>query len=76
MSHSSLKSIGLGKFYRTALRGLQGLLAGVMLQASGCSFDTDAFVSQSLSALYNNISTLLVITTVSDLFGVPAFSGF
>ena len=45
-----------------------------LLQTSGCMFDKDAFVSDSLAALYDNISTRFIITSLADLLNViPTF---
>ncbi len=52
------------------------LTCGVVLQASGCTFDSEAFFSDSLAAIYNNVATTLIITTLSDLLGVTPTFGF
>ncbi len=57
-------------------RGMQGLAFGVLLQAAGCTFDTEAFVADTLAALTNNIATTFIITALSDLLNVAPAFGF
>ena len=47
-----------------------------MLQASGCTFDTEAFLNDSLTAVYNNIATTFIITALADLLNVAPTFGF
>ena len=62
-------------FLKRAWQSARVMTCGVLLQASGCTFDSHAFLGDSLSALYDNIVTTLIITTLSDLLGVaPSFS--
>ena len=47
---------------------------GTVMQTSSCMFDSDAFVSESITTLYNNITTLFIITSLTDLLDVsPSF---
>ncbi len=62
-------------FLKWAWRSARVLTCGVVLQASGCTFDSAAFFGDSLAAIYNNVATTLIITTLSDLLGVaPSFA--
>ena len=62
-------------FLKKVWRSAHLVTCGLLLQASGCTFDSNAFVGDSLAALYNNIATTLIITTLADLLGVaPSFS--
>ncbi len=62
-------------FIKTAWRAARLMTCGVLLQASGCMFDGEAFIGDSLAAIYNNVATTLIITTLSDLLGVaPSFA--
>ena len=66
------------------MKWLKGLIRGrrlrvlafcVFMQAGGCSFDSEAFVSASVESLYNNISSSFIFLTLSDLLGVlPGFA--
>ena len=56
-------------------RSTRLMACGVVIQASGCTFDSEAFVGDSLAAIYNNVATTLIITTLSDLLNVvPSFA--
>jgi len=46
------------------------------LQASGCTFDSEAFLGDTLSAIYNNAAATFIITGLSDLLGVTPSFGF
>ncbi len=60
---------------KTAWRSARLMTCGVLLQASGCTFDSEAFLGDSLAAIYNNVATTLIITTLSDLLNVaPSFA--
>ncbi len=62
-------------FPRTVWRTARLMTCGVVLQASGCTFDSGAFFGDSLAAIFDNIATTLIITTLADLLGVaPSFS--
>ncbi len=62
-------------FARKAWQSARLITCGLLLQASGCTFDSNAFLGDSLSAIFNNVATTLIITTLSDLLGVaPSFS--
>ena len=62
-------------FLKNIWRSARLMTCGVVLQASGCTFDSEAFFGDSLAAIYNNFATTLIITTLSDLLGVtPSFS--
>ncbi len=52
------------------------MTCGVVLQASGCTFDSEAFFGDSLAAIFDNIATTLIITTLADLLGVTPTFGF
>ncbi len=77
---------GLGKSARCADRGplflnkvwrsARLITCGVVLQASGCTFDSEAFFGDSLAAIFDNIATTLIITTLADLLGVAPTFGF
>lgn len=56
-------------------RGAQWLTFGALLQASGCTFDSEAFTADTLTALFNNVATTFIITALSDLLNVaPSFA--
>ncbi len=62
-------------FLKSVWRSARVLTCGVVLQASGCTFDSAAFFGDSQAANYNNVATTLIITTLSDLLGVvPSFA--
>lgn len=62
-------------FPKRAWQSARLMTCGVVLQASGCTFDSEAFFGDSLAAIYNNFATTLIITTLSDLLDVtPSFS--
>ncbi len=64
-------SLSLGTLRRCA----QWLTFGALLQASGCTFDSDAFVADTLTALFNNVATTFIITALADLLNVtPSFA--
>ncbi len=63
-------------FLKKVWQSARLLTCGVVLQASGCTFDSEAFFSDSLAAIYNNVATTLIITTLSDLLGVTPTFGF
>ena len=63
-------------FLKTVWRTARVMTCGVLLQASGCTFDSEAFFGDSLAALYDNIATTLIITTLADLLGVTPTFGF
>ncbi len=51
------------------------ITCGMVLQASGCTFDSNAFFGDSLAAIFDNVAATLIITTLSDLLGVaPSFA--
>lgn len=50
------------------------LAFGLLLQVSGCAFDTQALLSDSLAVLYENIATTFIINSLADLLNVaPTF---
>ncbi len=56
-------------------RSARLMTCGVLLQASGCTFDSEAFFGDSLAAIFDNVATTLIITTLSDVLGVaPSFA--
>ena len=57
-------------------RTMQGLACGLMLQASGCTFDAETFLNDSLTAVYNNVATTFIITALADLLNVAPTFGF
>ncbi len=60
---------------KTVWRSARLMTCGVLLQASSCTFDSEAFLGDSLAAIYNNVATTLIITTLSDLLNVaPSFA--
>ena len=62
-------------FPKTVWRSARLVTSGLVLQASGCGFDSEAFFSDSLSAIFDNVASTLIITTLSDLLDVtPSFS--
>ncbi len=62
-------------FLKWVWRSTRVLTCGVVLQASGCTFDSAAFFGDSLAAIYNNVATTLIITALSDLLNVtPSFA--
>ncbi len=63
-------------FRKTVWRSARLMTCGVVLQASGCMFDSDAFFGDSLAAIFDNIATTLIITTLADLLGVTPTFGF
>ena len=75
-AHAARHVIGAAAITRTCRRALQGLVCGIMLQASGCTFDTEAFLNDSLTAVYNNIATTFIITALADLLNVAPTFGF
>ena len=44
-----------------------------VVQATGCFFDTQTFVSTSLQSIFDQVSTIFIVTTLAELFNVPAF---
>ncbi len=54
----------------------QALAFGTLLQASGCTFDSEAFLGDTLSAIFNNTAATFIITGLSDLLGVTPSFGF
>ena len=63
-------------FLRKVWQSARLMTCGVLLQASGCAFDSEAFLGDSLSALFDNIATTLIITALADLLGVTPSFGF
>ncbi len=63
-------------FPKTAQRLARLMTCGVVLQASSCTFDSEAFFGDSLAAIFDNIATTLIITTLADLLGVAPTFGF
>ena len=63
-------------FIKTVWRSARLMTCGVVLQASGCTFDGEAFFGDSLAAIFDNIATTLIITTLADLLGVTPSFGF
>ena len=61
---------------KTCRRAMQGLVCGFMLQASGCTFDAESFLTDSLTAVYNNVATTFIITALADLLNVAPTFGF
>jgi len=62
-------------FIKTVWRSARLITCGVVLQAAGCTFDSEAFIGDSLAAIYNNVATTLIITALSDFLGVaPSFA--
>lgn len=62
---------------RRSMRAWARVLAfGTLLQASGCTFDSEAFLSDTLSAIFNNAAATFIITGLSDLLGVTPSFGF
>ena len=75
-AHAARHAMGATAITTTCRRALQGLVCGIMLQASGCTFDTEAFLNDSLTAVYNNIATTFIITALADLLNVAPTFGF
>ncbi len=63
-------------FPKTIWRSARLITCGVLLQASSCTFDSEAFFGDSLAAIFDNIATTLIITTLADLLGVTPTFGF
>ena len=63
-------------FPKRAWQSARLMTCGVVLQASGCTFDSEAFFGDSLAAIFDNIATTLIITTLADLLGVTPTFGF
>ncbi len=62
-------------FPKRVWRSARLMTCGVVLQAAGCTFDSDAFFGDSLAAIFDNIATTLIITALADLLGVaPSFA--
>ena len=62
-------------FLKKAWRSARLMACGLVLQAAGCTFDSEAFFGDSLSAIFDNIAATLIITALSDLLGVaPSFA--
>lgn len=73
----SSQARGLKARGRIAMRVcVRGLAFGVLLQASGCTFDSEAFLGDTLSAIFNNAAATFIITGLSDLLGVTPSFGF
>lgn len=54
----------------------RALAFGTLLQASGCTFDSEAFLGDTLTAIFNNAAATFIITGLSDLLGVTPSFGF
>jgi hypothetical protein len=63
-------------FLKSAWRTGRLFFCGVLLQTSGCMFDSEAFIGDSLAAIFDNVATTLIITTLADLLGVAPTFGF
>ena len=62
-------------FLNKVWRSARLITCGVVLQASSCTFDSEAFFGDSLAAIFDNVATTLIITTLSDVLGVaPSFA--
>ncbi len=73
----SARRAGRGSlFLKTVWQSARLMTCGVLLQASGCTFDSEAFFGDSLAAIFDNIATTLIITTLADLLGVAPTFGF
>ena len=63
-------------FLKRVWQSARFITCGVLLQASGCTFDSEAFFGDSLAAIFDNIATTLIITALADLLGVTPSFGF
>ncbi len=63
-------------FLTKVWRSARLMTCGVLLQASGCTFDSEAFFGDSLAAIFDNIATTLILTALADLLGVTPTFGF
>ncbi len=64
-------SLRLGALRRCA----QWLTFGALMQASGCTLDSEAFAADAVAALFNNVATTFIITALADLLNVtPSFA--
>ncbi len=80
-NHHKLLAAGKARVHGSwSLRSMRtcarGLAFGALLQASGCTFDSEAFVGDTLTAIFNNAAATFIITGLSDLLGVSPILGF
>ncbi len=62
-------------FLKRVWQSARLITCGMVLQASGCTFDSNAFFGDSLAAIFDSVATTLIITALADLLGVtPSFS--